>query len=159
MASFEVSIPDFIEIHPILSFAAWQFRVSFIGAAPPRPIPGDGVEVSPVAKPPCKSLGRRNAPQGVWIGVALTFGWQLGLAKIGHPPLHRFARHIHSRVSCKGTRWGKIIFYRIFISICAQASATPATQHAGEGALPCGEDTENRLRESLRQKAPIGHSS
>ena len=60
MASFEVSIPDFIEIHPILSFAAWQFRVSFIGAAPPRPIPGDGVEVSPVAKPPCKSLGRRR---------------------------------------------------------------------------------------------------
>ena len=63
MASFEVSITDFIEIHPILSFAAWQFRVSFIGAAPPRPIPGDGVEVSPVAKPPCKSLGRRNAPR------------------------------------------------------------------------------------------------
>ena len=63
-------------------------------------------------------------PLGVWIGVALTFGWLLGLAKIGHPPLHRFARHIHSRVSCKGTRWGKTIFYRIFISICAQASAT-----------------------------------
>jgi len=63
-------------------------------------------------------------PLGVWIGVALTFGWLLGLAKIGHPPLHRLARHIHSRVSCKGTRWGKTIFYRIFISICAQASAT-----------------------------------
>jgi hypothetical protein len=60
MASFEVSIPDFIEIHPILSFAACKFRVSFIGAAPPRPIPGDGVEVSPVAKPPSKSLGRRR---------------------------------------------------------------------------------------------------
>ena len=65
-------------------------------------------------------------PLGVWIGVALTFGWLLGLAKIGHPPLHRLARHIHSRVSCKGTRWGKTIFYRIFISICAQASATPS---------------------------------
>ena len=63
-------------------------------------------------------------PLGVWIGVALTFGWLLGLAKIGHPPLHRLARHIHSRVSCKGTRWGKTIFYRIFISICVQASAT-----------------------------------
>jgi len=63
-------------------------------------------------------------PLGVWIGVALTFGWLLGLAKIGHPPLHRLARHIHSRASCKGTGWGKIIFYRIFISICAQASAT-----------------------------------
>ena len=63
-------------------------------------------------------------PLGVWIGVALTFGWLLGLAKIGHPPLHRLARHIHSRVSCKGTRWGKTIFYRIFIAICAQASAT-----------------------------------
>jgi hypothetical protein len=63
-------------------------------------------------------------PLGVWIGVALTFGWQLGPAKIGHPPLHRHACHIHSRVSCKGTRWGKIIFYRIFIAICAQASAT-----------------------------------
>ena len=63
-------------------------------------------------------------PLGVWIGVALTFGWLLGLAKIGHPPLHRLARHIHSRVSCKGIRWGKTIFYRIFISICAQASAT-----------------------------------
>ena len=63
-------------------------------------------------------------PLGVWIGVALTFGWLLGLAKIGHPPLHRLVRHIHSRVSCKGTRWGKTIFYRIFISICAQASAT-----------------------------------
>ena len=61
---------------------------------------------------------------GVWIGIALTFGWQLGRAKIGHPPLHRLVRHIHSRVSCKGTRWGKTIFYRIFISICAQASAT-----------------------------------
>ena len=61
---------------------------------------------------------------GVWIGIALTFGWLLGLAKIGHPPLHRLVRHIHSRVSCKGTRWGKTIFYRIFISICAQASAT-----------------------------------
>ena len=63
-------------------------------------------------------------PLGVWIGVALTFGWLLGLAKIGHPPLHRLARHIHSRVSCKGTRWGKTIFYRIFIAICAQALAT-----------------------------------
>ena len=63
-------------------------------------------------------------PLGVWIGVALTFGWLLGLAKIGHSPLHRLARHIHSRVSCKGTRWGKTIFYRIFIAICAQASAT-----------------------------------
>ena len=63
-------------------------------------------------------------PLGVWIGVALTFGWLLGLAKIGHPPLHRLARHIHSRASCKGTGWGKTIFYRIFISICAQASAT-----------------------------------
>ena len=63
-------------------------------------------------------------PLGVWIGVALTFGWLLGLAKIGHPPLHRLVRHIHSRVSCKGTRWGKTIFYRIFIAICAQASAT-----------------------------------
>ena len=61
---------------------------------------------------------------GVWIGIALTFGWLLGLAKIGHPPLHRLVRHIHSRVSCKGTRWGKTIFYRIFIAICAQASAT-----------------------------------
>ena len=65
-----------------------------------------------------------KCPWGVWIGVALTFGWLLGLAKIGHPPLHRLARHIHSRASCKGTGWGKIIFYRIFISICAQASAT-----------------------------------
>ena len=63
-------------------------------------------------------------PLGVWIGVALTFGWLLGLAKIGHPPLHRLARHIHSRASCKGTGWGKTIFYRIFIAICAQASAT-----------------------------------
>ncbi len=65
-----------------------------------------------------------NCLRGVWIGVALTFGRQLGLAKIDHPPLHRLARHIHSRVSCKGTGWGKIIFYRIFIAICAQASAT-----------------------------------
>ena len=69
-----------------------------------------------------------KCPRGVWIGVALPFGWLLGLAKIGHPPLHRLARHIHSRVSCKGPRWGKTIFYRIFISICAQASATPSRQ-------------------------------
>ena len=65
-----------------------------------------------------------NCPWGVWIGVALTFGWQLRLAKIDHQPLHRLARDIHSRVSCKWTGWGKTIFFRIFISICAQASAT-----------------------------------
>ena len=75
MASFEVSIPDFIEIHPILSFAAWQFRVSFIGAAPPRPIPGDGVEVSPVAKPrsstttsPCTPYPLPSELQGDKVG-------------------------------------------------------------------------------------------
>ena len=107
---------------------------------------------------PCRKASMQitreeKCPQGVWIGVALTFGWLLGLAKIGHPPLHRLVRHIHSRVSCKGIRWGKTIFYRIFIAICAQDSATPATQHAGEGALPCGEDTGNRLRESQTQSA------
>ena len=108
--------------------------------------------------PACRKVSMQitreeKCPQGVWIGVALTFGWLLGLAKIGHPPLHRLARHIHSRVSCKGTRWGKTIFYRIFISICAQASATASPQRAGEGALPCGEDTGNRLRESQTQSA------
>ena len=29
----------------------------------------------------------------------------------------------------------------------------PGSQHAGEGALPCGEDTGNRLRESQTQSA------
>ncbi len=68
MASFEVSITDFIEIHPILSFAAWQFRASSIGAAPPRPIPGDGVEVSPVAKE--LPLGRMDwSRTDFWLAV------------------------------------------------------------------------------------------
>ena len=78
---------------------------------------------------PCRKASMQitreeNCPLGVWIGVALTFGWLLGLAKIGNPPQHHLARHIHYRVSCKGTRWGKTIFYGIFISICALASAT-----------------------------------
>ena len=111
--------------------------------------------------PACRKVSMQitreeKCPQGVWIGVALTFGWLLGLAKIGHPPLHRLARHIHSRVSCKGTRWGKTIFYRIFIAICAQALATARLT------------ARWRRRASLRRRYrksitwipdPIGHSS
>ena len=110
---------------------------------------------------PCRKASMQitleeNCPWGVWIGVALTFGWLLRPAEIGHPPLHRLARDIHYRVSCKGTRWGKTIFYRIFISICAQASATARLT------------ARWRRRASLRRRYrksitwipdPIGHSS
>ena len=116
-------------------------------------------EVSLVAKPPCKSLGRRNAPGAYglashWL-LAGCWDWQKSV-------IHRYiALHAISTPEwvARGQGWERLSSIESSSQYAHRHQQRPAPQHAGEGALLCGENIPNRLREPLRQKDPIGHSS